>query len=303
MGDHVSDPYSGMHPNPYSGEPAVGRVRWARARPHRAVAGAWVGVVVHLALLTALMAVADRGEFWPVAVAAVVAGVIGFVWLCACWRVDPSETRWASLAPPTDGEPAVGVLPGFRAGWRPALAWVLGAGAAMTLLGGFAGAVYFGLLALLLLPMTTLLAWLWWYLVVVASQHLAAGVRGLRTPEEPLAPAPVTHDPARAAYDMAVRHASTPEPSMGVPLIGFGVMALLVLPVSACVHFSGAATSRSSVIPALLGYGGVDPTRPTLLWVGRGGFAVIVLVGVLLWWWLARERRRIEHRRRGFGEL
>ncbi len=89
-----------------------------------------------------------------------------------------------------------------------------------------------------------------------------------------------------------------PDPSSRFPRYATVLLLLMVVPVSASLLASGSTTSRYDVIPALLGFGGVDPTHPALLWIARAGFAVILGIGGGLWWWVQRELRRAEHRRR-----
>lgn len=300
MGDHVSDPCSGMH----SSQPAPDlRVKWASVRPHRAVAGAWVAVVAHLVVVGAALAASGPEDFWPVLVVLGAASLLTFGWLCACWRVDPDETTWdhePSLSAPAAHRP-LGALAGLRAGWRPLLAWLVGTAAVWGGPRGLEGLMIAGVVTVFLVPLAIAVGLLPWVLVVMPIRFAAAGVRRLRgeagASDSPSHP--VSH-PAGPAPSPSVR--SGDQPDLGVALVAYGVLALMVLPVGLSLHLSGAATSRYDAIPALLGLGGVEPTFPLLLWVARVGLGVIVLVGMLLWQWLARERRRIEHRRRGFGE-
>jgi hypothetical protein len=307
MGDHFSGPPSGAH---YGRPSSDLRVRWARARPHRAVAGAWLAVVVHLVVLATLLAVSGPQDFWPVYAWFGAASALTFVWLCACWRVEPDETTWDQGVPPEPHRPP-GVVAGLRAGWGPLLAWLVGTAAVWGGLRGLEGLIIGGLLAAFLLPMAIAAGTLPWVLVVMPARYAAAGVgrlRGEAGTTEPQATYPSSYPssypgPAQSSGAPHRSSPSAPQPNLGVALLAYGVLALMVLPTGLSLLLSGAATSRYDAIPALLGFGGVEPTSPVLLWVARAGFAAIVLVGVLLWRWLARERRRIEHRERGFGEL
>ena len=300
MGEHFSDPYSGVHS---SQPPPDLRVRWASATPHRAVAGAWAAVVVHLVVVGASLAVCGPEDFWPVLVMFGAASLLTFVWLCACWRVDAEETTWGHALPPSPpSRRPLGVVAGLRAGWRPLLAWLVGTAAVWGALRGLEGLMIAGVVTVFLVPLAIAVGLLPWVLVVMPIRYAAAGVRRLRdvapTSDPPSYPAP-----SLPSSPVAPSARSGRQPNLGVALVAYAVLALMVLPVGISLYLSGAATSRYDAIPALLGVGGAEPAFPVLLWVARVGFAVVLLVGVLLGRWLARERRRIEHRRRGFGEL
>lgn len=253
---------------------------WAPSGPRHGVLGAWIAVGVHLVGLAALVAASADDDVAPFIGSWLLATGLAFAWFCACWRLDASRTTWTTAPPPpaVRPQPSAGLRAGLRTGWRPGLAWLVVSLGIVAVARGAEGVALQLVVAVLLVPIAVAFGWLLWLFLVLPLVYFVHGVRRLR------------RGPDGA-------------PAIGIPMVGYSLLLWSVLPIASCLLLSGAATSRYDAVPALLGYGGVEASSPGLLWAARAGFGLVVAMGLSGWWWLARETRRLEHRRRGFGEV
>ena len=251
------------------------QVRWAGVRPRHGSVGAWVAAAVHV-LVLAWVARTQQLEAGAFVSAFAAATALAFAWFCACWRVDASETQWQlAQAPPSEPEVSpIGWRAGVRAGWRPGLAWLVGAAVVLSGLRGLEGFAAFLLLAALVVPVAVAFGWLLWLFLVLPLLYLVHGARRLRDD-------------------------GSGRPRLGIAMVATALLLWSVLPLAACLLLSGAATNRYDALPALLGYGGADASSPMLLVVARVLAAGIVLIAVSLAWWQARASRRLESQQHG----
>ena len=250
------------------------QVRWAEVRPRRGVAGAWIAVVLHLVSLAVAALVTEPGDFLFVIPGTAAGTVIAFAWFCFCWRLDASETTWTTAEPIPPGpraraESPIGLRAAWRGGWRPALAWLVGAAVLLTALRGLEGFAAWLLLAVFLAPVAILFGWLFWMFLVMPLLYFVQGVRHLR-------------------------RTSDGGPPVGVAMVGTSLLLWCVLPLVACLLLSGAASSRYDVVPALLGARSADAGSEPLLWAARALGLVVVTIAVAGMWWLRREQRRVQ---------
>ncbi|WP_107771081.1 hypothetical protein [Nocardioides sediminis] len=261
------------------------QVRWAEVRPHHGVVGAWIGVVLHLVVLAVLSLVSESGDFVTLIIGGTgAATLVAFTWFCACWRNDAAEATWTTAEPLPPGprapraESPIGLRATWRHGWRPALAWLVGAAIVLSVLRGPEGFAAWIILAAFLAPVAVVFGWLFWLLLVLPMLYFVSGIRRLRRGEDG-------------------------SPPVGVALVGMSVLLWCVLPMAACIWLSGAADDRYEVFPALLGYGGDAPGSEPLLWVARALAFLVLILAVAGMWWIRREQRRMQERRGGIVRL